>query len=33
MAKGITKILSVDKQNMKRGLERQILLDTKNDAF
>lgn len=31
--KGIAKMLGVDRWNMKRGLERQILLDTENDAF
>lgn len=31
--KGIAKMLGVDKRNMKRDLERRILLDTENDAF
>jgi hypothetical protein len=31
--KSIAKMLGVDMQNMKRGLERRILLNIENDAF
>jgi hypothetical protein len=31
--KGITKMLGIDMWNMKKGLEKQILLDIENDAF